>query len=405
MKILTVHNRYKYRGGEDESREAEDALLTRNGHEIRQIVFDNAQIDSRNAFKTGLQATWSPSSYTRIRESIKLWRPDILDVHNFFPLCSPSVYYAARRLGVPVAQTLHNYRLLCPGANFYRNGTACEDCANRLVPWPGVLHACYRGSTLETGAVAMMLTAHKLMRTWSRMVSVYFVPSEFAKRKFVENGLPESLMVVKPNFVADPGGPGNGGDKFLYAGRLSPEKGISTLLSAIARSQSPEARFQIVGDGPLESAVREACLRDKRISYLGRLALHDVLAEMANSRAVIVPSECYETFGRAAAEAFALGTPVICSSVGAVAEIVDNGTSGFHFQPRDPGDLARVIDEVCADTGRLASMRIRARAEYEAKYTPERNYQIIVDGYRKAMRDTHGYPTGPFSRRRRGMLL
>src|SRR5471030_3239791 len=121
MKILTVHNRYRYRGGEDESREAEDTLLAERGHEIRQVVFDNSQINPLNALKVGLQATWSHASYVRVRDYIRVWRPDVLDVHNFFPLVSPSVYYAARSLGIPVVQTLHNYRLLCPGANFYRN--------------------------------------------------------------------------------------------------------------------------------------------------------------------------------------------------------------------------------------------------------------------------------------------
>jgi hypothetical protein len=141
MKILTVHNRYKYRGGEDESREAEDTLLAERGHEVRQIVFDNAQINRRNALSVGIQATWSHKSYVRIRDYITEWRPDVLDVHNFFPLASPSVYYAARSQNIPVVQTLHNYRLLCPGANFYRNGAICEDCAGRTLPWPGILHS------------------------------------------------------------------------------------------------------------------------------------------------------------------------------------------------------------------------------------------------------------------------
>ncbi len=383
MRILTVHNRYKYRGGEDESREAEDTLLAESGHEIRQIVFDNAQINARNAVKVGINATWSSSSYVRIRDYIKLWRPDILDVHNFFPLASPSVYYAARRCGVPVAQTLHNYRILCPGANFYRAGSVCEDCSGRILPWPGILHSCYRGSALQTSAVALMIASHRLLRTWERMVSVFFVLSEFAKRKFVQSGLPESKMVVKPNFIVDPGQIGSGGDEFLYAGRLSPEKGIRTLLRGIAATQSPNARFRIVGDGPLESEVREAALRDARITYDGRLPLARVMALMASSRAVIVPSECYETFGRAAAEAFATGTPVICSDTGAVAEIVDDEKTGFHFRSGDGAGLARTIDRACANPESLASMRELARATYEAKYTPERGYQLIMSAYER----------------------
>lgn len=381
MKILTVHNRYKYRGGEDESREAEDALLARNGHEIRQIVFDNARINSANAFSVGLQATWSHASYKRIRDYITDWRPDVLDVHNFFPLASPSVYYAAKRQGVPVVQTLHNYRIICPGANFYRDGKVCEDCTSHLFPWPGVLHRCYRGSALQTSAVALMSTVHRAMGTWLKQVDLFFVLSEFSRRKFVENGFPASRLVVKPNFVVDPGAPGPGGDEYVYAGRLSPEKGINTLLQAIALSRSPAARFRIIGDGPLQSAVQEAALRDPRLTYQGRISLPEVMHAMARARAVIVPSECYETFGRAAAEAFAVGTPVICSDGGTVTEIVDQGLNGFHFRSGNPSDLAGIIDSTSAEPISLGSMRTAARAKYEAAYTPARGYQLLVQAY------------------------
>jgi glycosyltransferase involved in cell wall biosynthesis len=385
VKILTVHNRYRFRGGEDESREAEDTLLAERGHEIRQVVFDNAQINAGNALKVGLQATWSRTSYQRIHDYITVWRPDILDVHNFFPLASPSVYYAARRLNVPVVQTLHNYRILCPGANFYRNGKVCEDCTSHAFAWPGILHGCYRGSRLQTSAVAAMAGAHRLLGTWQNEVSLFFVLSEFAKRKFVEGGLPESRLVVKPNFVVDPGAPGPGGEEFLYAGRLSPEKGIRTLLDGIAQTRSPKARFRIVGDGPLESAVREAAASDARITFTGRLPLKEVMQRMSTSRAVLVPSECYETFGRAAAEALASGTPVICTDSGAVTEIVTEGETGFHFRAGDPADLARVLDRAVSEPAQLIAMRGEARRTYEARYTPERGYTLIMDAYYRAV--------------------
>ncbi len=386
MKILTVHNRYKFRGGEDESREAEDNLLAARGNEVRQVVFDNARINSRNAILVGLQASWSQNAYVRIRDYVEDWRPDILDVHNFFPLVSPSVYYAARRRRVPVVQTLHNYRILCPGANFYREGKVCEDCTSHVIPWPGITHKCYRGSALQTSAVALMISVHRLLRTWSRMVSIFFVLSEFAKKKFIEGGLPQSRLVVKPNFIVDPGGPGPGGDDVLYAGRLSPEKGIRTLLKAIALARSPKAIFRIVGDGPLEAEVREAALHDPRIRFDGRLPLTDVMGLMASARAVVVPSECYETFGRAAAEAFACGTPVICPDLGAVTEIVTNNKTGLHFHSGDPRDLARVLDSVDSDPAGITLMRAAARDGYEARYTPERGYQIIMAAYQRALK-------------------
>jgi glycosyltransferase involved in cell wall biosynthesis len=284
MKILTVHNRYRYRGGEDESREAEDELLAARGHEIRQIIFDNVSINFSNALRVGIQATWSHSAYLRIRDYIRTWRPDVLDVHNFFPLASPSVYYASRRMGVPVVQTLHNYRILCPGANFFRNGSVCEDCTGRIFAWPGILHGCYRDSALQTTAVALMTGVHRGIGTWNKQVDLFFVLSEFARRKFMQAGFPEERLVVKPNFVVDPGAPGSGGNEYLFVGRLSSEKGISTQLRAIKAVSSPQARFRIIGDGPLESAVRQAALEDSRIDYRGRLPLPQVMEAMANAR-------------------------------------------------------------------------------------------------------------------------
>ncbi len=390
MKILTVHNRYKFRGGEDESREAEDTLLAANGHEIRQIVFNNARITSANALAVGLQATWSQSSYNRISHYITDWRPDVLDVHNFFPLASPSVYYAARRHGVPVVQTLHNYRILCPGANFYRDGKICEDCTHQLFPWPGILHRCYRGSALQSGAVALMSTVHRTLRTWLRKVDLFFVLSELTRRKFAENGFPAEKLVVKPNFVVDPGATGPGGDYFLYAGRLSPEKGIQTLLGAIALSHSKSAKFLIVGDGPLQPAVQEAALNDPRITYRGRIPLAEVMHTMGAARAVLVPSECYETFGRAAAEAFAVGTPVICSDGGSVMEIVNHGVTGYHFQSGNVADLAAIIDSVTASPLEIASMRPAARARYEQRYTPEQGYRLLINAYSRVIANRPG---------------
>ena len=385
LKILTVHNRYKFRGGEDESREAEDLLLAARGNEIRQIVFDNAIITSANALRVGLGAVWSGAAYKRVGNYLDQWRPDILDVHNFFPLASPSIYYAAARRGIPIVQTLHNYRIICPGANFYRNGSACEDCTAHSIPWPGVIHGCYRDSSLQTAAVALMITAHRLLRTWNRLVSAFFVLSEFSKRKFVEAGLPAERMVVKPNFVVDPGGPGPGGHEFLFAGRLSPEKGIKTLLEAIKLTRSPNAVFRIAGDGPLDPSVRAAAASDPRIIYTGRLPLAEIMDLMATSRAVLVPSECYETFGRAAAEAFACGTPVICADNSAVTEIVSHQRTGFHFRSSDPQDLARVLDQTMEQPQSLAAMRQQARADYLAKYTPEMGYQILTSTYASAI--------------------
>jgi glycosyltransferase involved in cell wall biosynthesis len=384
MKILTVHNKYKFRGGEDESREAEDRLLVARGHEIRELVFDNKTITGATTLIAGLTASWSSRAYRQVHQALSAWKPDILDVHNFFPLASPAVHYAARRLGIPVVQTLHNYRLFCPGALLFRNGAPCEDCVHSRFPWRGIVHRCYRGSALQTSAVSVMIGVHKTLRTWERTVSQFIAVSEFAKRKFVEAGFPESKIMVKPNFVLDPGAPGVGGGELVFVGRLTPEKGVRTLLAAMALT-NPSVSLAIVGDGPLEPEVRSAAASDPRIRYLGRISQGAVLDLLGRATALIFPSEWYETFGRVAAEAFARGTPVVAARIGAVAEIVEDGRTGFHFQPGNARDLARVIDLAYGSPQRLVSMRQEARREFELKYTAERNYELMMTAYNRAI--------------------
>jgi len=384
MKILVVHNEYRYRGGEDESREAEDGALTAGGHQLDQIVFDNTLIQAGNLVRTGLQTSWCPAAHDRVRQRIVDWKPDVVHIHNFFPLASPAVHHAAHSLGMPVIQTLYNYRLLCPGATFYRNGRVCEDCTRHWLPWPGVLHSCYRESALGTSAVAAMIVLHRLLRTWKRTVTTFIAVSEFHRQKLVAQGFPPSRIVVKPPLVLDPGPPGRGGDGFLFVGRLTVEKGIRTMLKAM-QLVNPAVRLTVVGDGPLAAEVRTAADCNPRIHFVGRLPLGQVLDLVGAARCVLFPSEWYETFGRIAVESFAKGTPVITSRIGAVAEIVDDGRTGFHFRAGDPQDLARAIDHAFASADGLADMRIAARLEYEEKYTAERNYRMLVDIYEKAI--------------------
>ena len=292
MKILTVHNKYKIRGGEDESRESEDALLSARGHIVRELVYDNTGINGLNVIQAGFRATWSRTAYRDVQREIKAWRPDILDVHNFFPLASPSVHYAARDCGIPVVQTLHNFRLLCPAGIFFRNGNVCEDCVGHRFPIPAVVRGCYHGKSLHTAAVATMLGVHRAMGTWRKNVSLFIAVSEFAKQKFVNSGIPESRIVVKPNFVQNVPATGCGGDDFLYVGRLTEEKGIATMIRAF-ESTNLQAHLNIVGEGPMRAEVEAAAGRDSRIRYLGRKPQLEVLELMAKARCVIFPSEWY----------------------------------------------------------------------------------------------------------------
>jgi glycosyltransferase involved in cell wall biosynthesis len=210
-----------------------------------------------------------------------------------------------------------------------------------------------------------------------------FAYLEFARQKFIQAGIPRDKIFVKPNFVApDPGiGSGSGGYA-LYVGRLSVEKGLDVLLSAWERLEAP-IPLKIVGEGPLESLVREATQRLEKVEWLGRKPVAEVYELMGEAMFLVFPSKWYETFGRVAVEAFAKGTPVIASNIGAIAELVDSGQTGLHFNPGDPADLAAKVEWVLTHPQELLQMRFRARAEFEIKYTAQKNYHQLLEIYER----------------------
>ncbi len=381
MRILSIHNRYQIRGGEDESRQSEENLLREMGHHVEVYEEHNDRISTMNPLRVASKTIWSEESNQIIRRRLQQQPHDIIHVQNFFPLISPSVYYAAKEQGVPVVQTLRNYRLLCPNALFFRDGQVCEDCLGKFVPLPGVMHGCYRESRVASTAVASMITVHRTLRTWVEMVDVYIALTEFARQKFIEGGLPAEKIVVKPNFVnPDPGvGQGSGGYA-LFVGRLSVEKGLDTLLAAWEQL-SEQMPLKIVGDGPLAPQVESAVKRLPSVEWLGRRPMPEVHQLMGEAKFLIFPSKWYETFGRVAVEAFAKGTPVIAANIGAIAELVDDHRTGLKFQPGNSVDLANKVEWALAHPQELSQMRLRARAEFEAKYTAQKNYSRLMEIY------------------------
>lgn len=383
-----VHNRYLIRGGEDESFDSESALLSAYSHQVTEYIQNNEHVSEMSSWQAGLRTVWSNQDYRALRRLIREQQPDIIHVQNFFPLISPSVYYAAKAEKVPVVQSLRNYRLFCPSYNFFRDGHVCEDCMGKFVPWPGVFHACYRDSRAATGAVAAMLTVHRVMQTWSKMVDVYIALTQFARQKFIQGGLSAEKIVVKPNFVyPDPGtGEGRGGYA-LFVGRLSSEKGIDTLLAAWEQLRQP-VPLKIVGDGPLADRVAKASEQLPGVEWLGRRPVEETYKLMGEAAFLVFPSEWYETFGRVAIEAFAKGTPVVAADIGAIAELVKQSHAGFYFRPGDPADLAAQVERASTHLINSAQMRQEARAEFEAKYTAEQNYQMLIDIYQTAIKGT-----------------
>ena len=381
MRILSIHNNYQIRGGEDESRELEERLLREKGHEVEVYEENNHRISTIGAVNLAFRTVWSTESYNIVKQKLIGKACDLIHVQNYFPLISPSIYYAAKAEGVPVVQSLRNYRLLCPNALFFRDGQTCEDCMGKAIPYPGVLHSCYRDSLAASAVTATMLTVHRAMQTWKQKVDLYIALTEFARQKFIEGGLPGEKIVVKPNFVhPDPGvGQGRGGYA-LFVGRLSVEKGLDTLLAAWEQLKNPMP-LKIVGEGPLERPVAEAAEKFPKVEWLGRRSMAEVHALMGEAMVLIFPSKWYETFGRVAVEAFAKGTPVIAANIGAIAELVDHGRTGLHFQPGNATDLAAKVEWVLQHQRELAQMRQEARAQFEAKYTAEENYRRVMEIY------------------------
>lgn len=382
MRILSIHSRYKIRGGEEEVFEAEIDLLRQKGHFVDVYEDSNARLDKLTKVNLALRTIWSQEAYQAVSDRLTANFYDIVHVHNFFPLISPSIYYAAKSRGVPVVQTLHNYRLLCPNGLFFRNEKVCEDCLGQSIPWAGAWHSCYRGNQAASTATVAMLSLHRAIGTWSKLVDKYIVLTEFAKQKFLQGGLPVDKIVVKPNFVAPNPQIGLGqGGYMLYVGRLSVEKGIDTLLSAweLLPNKVP---LKIVGDGPLSEQVLEATKRLPHIEWLGRQPIEQVYDLMGDAIAVIIPSKWYETFGRVAVEAFAKGTPVIASNLGAIAEVVDFDRLGLCFNPGDAFDLATKVQLSIENPNKLVSMRAEARKEFATKYTAEINYRKLISIYR-----------------------
>lgn len=389
MRILLAHNFYQQPGGEDVVFRSETDLLAQHGHEVFQFTASNDSIHGRPTLRQALETVWSARSHARLLQTLASVRPDVVHFHNTFPIISPSAYHACRTAGVPVVQSLHNFRLRCANALYYRDGRVCEDCLSTALPWPAIKHACYRGSRPATAAVAMMNVSHRVLGTWASAVDVYIALSRFARDLHIRAGLPAHKVVVKPNFVAPDPGPGCARERrdfAVYVGRLSPEKGVRTLVESWR--QRPGIALKIIGDGPLraemESTVESAGL-SPTVHILGALPREQVYALLRSARFAIVPSECYENFPVAIAEAFACATPVLASALGTLPELVDDGRTGWLFPPADSAALACQVAWAVSHPAEVSTAGLEARAAYEAAYTADRNYGLLMDIYTGAI--------------------
>lgn len=391
MKILIAHNRYQYAGGEDVVVQAERALLESYGHDVLLWEVNNDSIVGiQGKVKAALSVVYSPTTRKLIKEKFSHFRLDLVHVHNFFPLISPAIYDACRDVKIPVVQTLHNYRLGCPKAMPLRDGKICEDCIGKAVPLSGVLHGCYRDSSIQSAGVATMLAFHKFRGTWQNRVDAYIALTNFHKDKMVQAGLPNDKFYVKPNFVLAPkfqSQTSTAKSYALFVGRLSEEKGVATLIDAYAQNHL-SIPLKIVGEGPLNETLRQQVETrglGEAIAFLGRQSKATVLELMYNAQFLVFPSIWYEGFPLTIAEAFACGLPVIASKLGSMVEIVEDGVTGLHFEVRNAQDLADKINWAITHPQAIDAMGKNALSTYKAKYTPEANYQQLIEIYKQVL--------------------
>lgn len=390
MKILLCHNQYQNRGGEGQTVFKEKEVLESKGHRVILFSKDNQEINNYTFTQKArllYEIVFSRSTYKKVIEIVKEEKPDIVHVHNVFPLISPSIYYALKNMNVPVVQTVHNYRFLCPNGLFLDNdGKICERCKNGNFS-NAIIRKCYRSSYLQTSGMAFTLCLHRKLRTFINKIDVFISPSKFLKKKLIEGGIPEKKIVVKPHFVkCGEIKPSYEFDNYVvYMGRLSREKGLFTLLRAW--KEVPGLTLKMIGEGPirneLENFVSQAEISNVEFpGFIGGPKRFEILRK---AMFMIFPSECYESFPYAIIESFACGTPVIASRIGGSKELTEEGRNGLLFEPGDIEDFKKKILYFIENPKFIIPMRRCARETAEKKYSSEVGYENLMQIYNKLL--------------------
>ncbi|MDQ2949886.1 MAG: glycosyltransferase family 4 protein [Acidobacteriota bacterium] len=410
MRVLILHNRYRHPGGEDTAARSEAAMLRKHGMDVAEHHVDNDvnnDVDSHASKLLGnvallARSAWSRDSYASVRRICQEFRPAIVHVHNFWMRLTPSVHAAAHSTGAATVQSLHNYRLVCGNGFLLRDGKICEDCLG-AAPWRGVVHRCYHNSVIASAAVARMIAHNRSRQTWTRDVDAFITPSESARTRLLRAGLPAERFFVKPNFTEDPGVadyPPSASRRFVFAGRLSEEKGVRVLIAAWARVKREGAQLIIAGDGPqrceLENYARDLGLRPSDLVFAGRLPPADLIDSIKTARAVVLPSICLETFGSIIVEAFSCGRPAIVSDLGSPSELVRDGWNGYKAPPSDAVALARSLEVLLANDALADEMGRNSRYDFVTRFTPHVNFETLSTIYGFALRhkDTRYGPAG-----------
>lgn len=384
MKILLVHCHYRLPGGEDAVFAAERALLERHGHQV--IVYERSNEEAAHGLARlllPLRAIWNRAVARDVSDLIAREKPDAIHIHNTLLLLSPAVVRAAKKAGVPVVQSLHNFRLFCPNGILLRDGTVCEDCPHHGLSC-ALRHRCYRGSLVQTAVVAAAYALHRRLGTWRGVTMVAL--TEFDRRKLLEFNrerptFDADRLVVKPNPVhvapVEVLPWAQRKPQMLFAGRLEELKGLRVVLEAWQQLGETAPDLLVAGEGPLGDWARAHA--GPKVHFLGQLSPEELHRHMAESRAVIAASLCYESFALVPAEAHALGTPVLASDLGNVGASVRQGIDGLHFAPGNAKALAGAVQALTDMQFDCAAIAAAARRTYNE----EENYRTLLRLYKK----------------------
>jgi glycosyltransferase involved in cell wall biosynthesis len=379
MRILVLHSRYLSGSASGENRVVEDEvrILQEGGHEVERWTPSPTEVRGVAVVRTGLSAVRSRVAAARVRELVDVHRPEIVHLHNLFPMLSPSVVEAAQERGAAVVMTLHNYRMMCLPGTLLRDGRICEDCVGK-VPWRGVMHRCYRGSALGSGTLAASLGIHRVIKTFDP-ISLYLAISRFVMDKHVEAGFPVDSIRVKRHFAWPSTRRVGAGRYFLYIGRVAPEKGVET----IVRAWQPHlGELRVVGNGPEVNRLK--AIAPANVRFLETVPPEAVPEIIAGARAVLAPSLCYEGAGKVVLEAYACGVPALASRIGGLPEVLEEGTSGFLLPPRDGEAWVRAAERLLDD--REAERLGRgAFEEWREHHGPDRALVELESSYKEAI--------------------
>ena len=375
-RILLVHNFYQIGGGEHTVYENERRLLIEHGHHLITYTRDNSELNHSIVKKILLPITvvFSIKTYNEVKKIIKKEHIDIVHCHNTFPLISPAVYYAAWKCKVPVIQTVHNFRFICPNGVFFRDNHTCEDC---LIHGLGqsIKNSCYRNSKLQTIVLVNMLKIHRWLGTYKRLNYIFL--TDFNRSKFT-NLLGDHLrdQFTKPNFefIDLPEADEERDGSFVYIGRLDKNKGIDFLVD----NWTIDRELYVFGNGALEDYVTDKCKENKHIHLMGFRPQTEVWRYLKRATALIFSTDLYEGFPMSLIESFALGTPVLCTDIGNGADIVKKESAGTVYIRRNKESFFEALGRI---ENNFQEYSINAKNAYYNHYIPEVNYKQLMSIY------------------------